>query len=305
MPPRQLCFLATLLALAFPLHAFAADQPAGKPAKAPRVEPPVLLAPTTIVMKDIAFVPNPDPAQKLDVYTPAGVHDAPIIVYVHRGEWARGDKSEVAAKPRFFNEHGVIFISTNYRLSGVAHHPAQVRDVSSALKWAFDHAQQIGGDPHRIYLMGHSAGCHIVTLVGLDPRWLAEVGLKPTDLAGVVSWSGGAYDLNAKVAENGMYARYIRIDFGTDPAQWRDASPMNHVTDAKKLPPFFFASAEHDHDTSIHLTQKLAQKIRDAGGTAQFSLLLGKTHRTANNDVGEPGDDTGDQILQFMGPSGR
>ena len=102
------------------------------------------------------------------------------------------------------------------QVSGVAKHPAQVDDVAAAVRWARDHVAEFGGDPQKLILMGHSAGCHIVTLTALDPRPLAKFNLKPADLKAVISWSGGAFDLVDKVKQGGMYADYIHLNFGDD-----------------------------------------------------------------------------------------
>ena len=168
----------------------------------------------------------------------------PIVVFFHRGEWSKGDKSEVSYKPKFLNEHGIVFVAANYRLSPAVTHPAHIQDVAAAVRWVYDHAAEFGGSPKKIVVMGHSAGCHLVTLLALDPRYLAGVGLRPSDLCGVVAWSGGAYDLVAKVKAGGSYAAYIRQAFGNSEAAWRDASPVAHVGDARTMPPFLFASVE-------------------------------------------------------------
>ena len=117
---------------------------------------------------NVPYVEGASEQQTLDIYSPAGAHGAPVVVYAHRGEWAKGDKSEVCYKPKYLNEHGIVFVSVNYRLSGVAQHPAQVNDVAAALRWVRDHIADYGGSGNKIILMGHSAGCHIVTFVGLD-----------------------------------------------------------------------------------------------------------------------------------------
>jgi acetyl esterase/lipase len=58
----------------------------------------------------------------------------------------------------------------NYRLSPADKHPAHVQDVAAAVRWLKDHVAEYGGDPTRMVLMGHSAGCHIVVLTTLDPQ---------------------------------------------------------------------------------------------------------------------------------------
>jgi acetyl esterase/lipase len=148
--------------------------------------------------------------------------------------------------------------------------------------------------------MGHSAGCHLVMLAALDPKPLAQVGLSQSALRGVISWSGGAFDLVDKVHQGGMYAKYIRLTFGDDPGVWKDASPVTHVTDTKLTTPFLLVSAQNDHAASTTANEQMTSKIRRAGGHVQRVMLPGKTHRTADHDLGMPGDKTGDILLQFI-----
>ena len=224
---------------------------------------------------------------------------APIVIFFHRGEWSKGDKSEVSYKPKFLNENGIVFISANYRLSPAVTHPAHINDVAAAVRWVHDHAAEFGGSPERIVVMGHSAGCHLVTLLALDPRYLAGVGLRPDQLRGVVAWSGGAYDLVEKVHAGGMYAGYIKQAFGDTEAAWRDASPMAHVGDAKPLPPFLFVSVEKGNASNL-AAEKLAGLIKAAGGRADTRILENRTHMTANHLLGAPDDTTGTILLGFV-----
>ncbi|MBN2447318.1 MAG: alpha/beta hydrolase [Phycisphaerae bacterium] len=261
-----------------------------------------IVAVGSVITWNVPYVTGGGEQQTLDIYAPPGVKDAPVVVYAHRGEWAKGDKSEVCYKPKFLNENGVVFISVNYRLSGVAQHPAQVNDVAAAVRWVRDNIAKHGGGPHKIILMGHSAGCHIVSFVGLDPRPLATVDMKPGDLAGVVAWSGGAYDLPAKYTAGGMYHDYIAKNFGTDEAAQRDASPIAHIGDAKPMPYFMFASAGEGNPGSRELSEKMAELIKTAGGRADAVELKGKTHFTADYECGLPDDpgNTGQVLLDFI-----
>jgi len=263
----------------------------------------LIVAVGSVIRWNIPYVANPSPQQTLDVYAPPEAKDAPVVVYLHRGEWAKGDKSEVCYKPKYLNEHGALFVSIDYRLSGTAPHPAQVDDVAAALRWVREHIAAMGGDPKRIVLMGHSAGCHLATLVGLDPRPLARVGLKPADLWGVVSWSGGAFDLPAKVASGGMYAGYIRKNFGNLEQGWRDASPIAHIDSAPALPRLLFVSPGEGSDESRLLSATMAERIQKRGGQAAAVVLPGKTHFTSDYELGMPGDpgNTGAILLEFLG----
>lgn len=280
------------------IAAWSAFQPSVE-ARPPRL--PVVAVGSRITW-NVPYVDGASEQQTLDVYAPPDVKGAPVVVYVHRGEWARGDKSEVSYKPKLFNERGIVFVSVNYRLSDVARHPAQVDDVAAAVRWVVDHIAEHGGSPQRIVLMGHSAGCHIASLVGLDPRPLAKVGLTPDVLRGVVCWSGGAYDLAAKVAEGGMYKPYIEKNFGAERPGLDDASPIHHADEARPNVRFLFVSASEGNPSSRALSETMTKKIEQAGGRASALTLEGKTHFTADYDCGRPEDplDSGAALVRFV-----
>ncbi len=285
---------ASLIGPARSLAQQAAQPREGRP---PRPSQDAVLADNSILKANVPY--GDDALQRLDVYAPQGAGNAPIVIFVHGGEWTRHDKAEVSFKPKFFNEHGVVFVSANYRLSPAATHPAHASDVAAAIRWVHDHAAQFGGDPHKIVLMGHSAGCHLVTLVALDPRYLAKVNLRPADLRGVVAWSGGAYDLVQKVEQGGAYADYIKKAFGDSGETWREASPVAHVKDVKAGPAFLFASIEPGN-ASHQASERMVKLIRDAGGQATSKLLEGRDHFGANHFLGAPEDTTGAIFLQFV-----
>jgi acetyl esterase/lipase len=265
----------------------------------PKVRPSqdAVLAKDTVARTDIAY--GKDEKQRLDVYSPKGAKWAAIIVFVHGGEWTRGDKAAVSFKPRFLNENGIVFVSVNYRLTPAVTHPAHVSDVATAIRWVHDHAKEIGGDSEKIILMGHSAGCHLVTLVSLDPRYLEKVKLKPSDLRGVVAWSGGAYDLVEKVKTGGAYADYIKKAFGDSEDAWREASPVTYAKNAHEVHAFLFASIDAG-SASHKAAERLAGLIREAKGKAEGKLLEGRDHFGANHLLGAPDDATGKLLLSFV-----
>lgn len=303
---RRFVMLAAAVALiaaaaAIGFNPLLADPPLAKaPPKDSPKQPPsqdAVLAKNTVVRADVAY--GKDEKQRLDVYSPKGVKDAPVVVFVHGGEWTRGDKSAVSYKPKFLNEKGIVFVSINYRLTPAVTHPAHVSDVAAAVAWIRDHCAEFGGDPKKIVLMGHSAGCHLVTLVALDPRYLAQVKLKPADVRGVVAWSGGAYDLVEKVKAGGFYADHIKKTFGESEDAQRDASPVAHVKDVEAGPTFLFVSVERG-SPSHKAAERLAGLIQDAKGKATSRLIEGRDHRSANHLVGAPDDTTGTILLDFV-----
>lgn len=256
-----------------------------------------VLGKDTVLKKNIAY--GVGEKQKLDVYAPKDAKGAPVVMYVHGGEWTKGDKAEVAYKPKLFTESSIVFVSVNYRLSPAAKHPDHVSDVAAAVRWVKDHIAEHGGDPKKIVLMGHSAGCHLVVLTTLDPRYLAAARLTASDVRGVICWSGGSFDLLHKAKVDDAFAPYIRRAFGEDEATWKDASPTNQTKHAKNAPPYLFVTADPTGD-SFKIAQVLAKGIRDGGGRSSTLILKDRTHKTANALLGAPGDTTGSGLLEFV-----
>ncbi len=270
---------------------------AGSPKDKARPSQEAVLAKNTAARLNVPY--GDDEKQRLDVYSPKGVTGAPVVVFIHGGEWTRGDKSAVSYKPRFFNDNGLVLVSVNYRLTPAVTHPAHVSDVAAAVRWVRGHAAEVGGDPNKVVLMGHSAGCHLATLTALDPRYLEKAKLKPADLRGVVAWSGGAYDLVGKVKEGGAYGGHIKNAFGDSESAWRDASPVAHAKNARGGPRFLFVSIEPG-SASHKAAERLAGLIRGAGGKAESRLIEGRDHFHANHLLGAPGDATGEVLLAFI-----
>lgn len=275
------------------------EKPASKKGDRPSQEP--IVGKNTMVRADQSYGRHPN--QRLDVYAPAGVTGAPVVIFVHGGEWTKGDKRAVSYKPKFLNENGIAFVSINYRLSPEAMHPAHVGDVAAAIRWVRDHAAGFGGDPNKLVLMGHSAGCHLATLTALDPRYLKNEGLLPTSLRGVAAWSGGMYDLVDRVKTGTSYTAYIHQAFGQNETNWREASPVAHIGDGP-MPAFLFISTESGNP-SHKAAEDLASRIRSAKGQAETQVLTDRTHFTANHLLGAPDDKTGAILIDFVRRSTR
>ncbi len=193
-----------------------------------------LLATAGTFEPDLAY--GDHPLQKLDLYLPESPVKAPVMVYLHGGGWAKGDKKAVRLKPAFFNEKGWIFASVNYRLLPEGKHPANVNDVALAIAKVHNEIAAKGGDPDRLFVMGHSAGAHLACLVATNSKPLEEAGKSLKILKGVISLDTNVYNLPVVVrdASAGLYTAV----FGTDAEILKDASPQLHVEPDKSIPPF-------------------------------------------------------------------
>ncbi|WP_370073181.1 alpha/beta fold hydrolase [Novosphingobium sp. THN1] len=178
------------------------------------------------------FSYGPDPLQVMDFWAPAGAKNAPLVLYVHGGGWKRGSKDTAMgnALPGHLRDQGYAFASINYRLVPAATVEQQASDVAQALAYLLARADKLGIDRSKVVITGHSAGAHLVALVGTDEQYLRKAGLSFADINGVMPNDGAAYDVPQQMEQAGrMMADTYKQAFGTDPARQKALSPTYHA----------------------------------------------------------------------------
>ena len=261
-------------------------------------------APTrTDVSYDVdGTLPTPQRLGTLDLYRPAPARRADrrgIVVYVHGGGWAVGDKRAVGAKARLFTQAGYVFASVNYRLSpsppntadaNRIRFPDHPRDVAEAIVWLHRHARSFGGDRRRIALIGHSAGAHLIALVATDPSHLARFRGPRPHVRGFVPLDAGVFDIAADLRRASPFRRAMLTNaFGT---------PAEEAADPRWAAGSMNTHADPGDPRALIVNQRrrggLAVRYAAGLGGAPDAqvLLLDKTHAEINRDLGAPGDNT-------------
>ena len=243
---------------------------------------------------------NPD-LTSLDIYAPQNAKELTVLVFVHGGAWSMGDKAtSVGEKPGAFVRAGYLFVSINYRLSPAVIHPAHVQDTASALAWIHAHINEYGGDPQKIYIMGHSAGAHLVALVATDETYLQAVGESLSLIKGVIGLDGGGYDIPLNLnSADALTRRVYQQAFGTDPQTWKNASAYYHIQCGKSIPPFLLIHAGQ-RDVSRIESYELADALHACEIRAELFHATDKNHGSLNTDLGKPGDASTKAILAFL-----
>ena len=208
------------------------------------------------------------PRQSLDVYVPHGAHDKPIIVFWYGGGWEDGGKSNYRFVGAALAESGYVAVLPDYRLYPAVRFPAFVDDAAAALAWVAAHARDIGGDPHRIYVAGHSAGAHQAAMLAYDPARIARAGLAPDTIRGFIGLSG-PYVLNPNDATlNDIFrAPYSRGDW--QPFELARAG----------APPALLLQGEADTVVDAGHTRKFAERLSVLGVPVTARLYPGRGHR--------------------------
>jgi acetyl esterase/lipase len=194
----------------------------------------LLLAPAGEVVetRDLAYVDGPDAhvKQKLDLVVPKGREKFPTVLFIHGGAWREGDRRLYGGLGRRFAEEGVGMALASYRLSPGVKHPEHIKDCARAFAWLHANIAKHGGDPERLYVMGHSAGGHLSALLALDPTYLDDLKVPKGAIKGAIPMSG-VYMVPALPADTKGFLKILPEAFGSDPEACRNASPVTHVKD--------------------------------------------------------------------------
>lgn len=249
------------------------------------------------VVKDLDYIANAEYADgkdRLDVYLPEGVTNAPVIFSLHGGALSAGDRTEERFVGQRFAAAGYVTVVTSYRLSPEVSHPAHIQDAAAAFAWVKRNIRKHGGDPDRIIVIGHSAGAYLAMLLATDARYLAAHKLSPSDIKGIVPVSGFFW-----VDKPGVAPDRPKYVWGNDRKVWIDSSPSRYLR--ADLPPVLLIDTDGDEDWRQQQNVDMAAALRAAGHKdVTTHKVIGRTHMSVWTEMldGES-EETSSWILRF------
>lgn len=141
------------------------------------------------------------------------------------------------------------------------------------------HIAENGGDPKRVFLVGHSSGAQLSLLIAADPKYLAVHGLSPADIAGVVGLSTPT-DLeprnNGKSYGDVLLRGHGADVFGRDAEIMKDASPVRHIS--KTLPPTLLLVGDHDFPMLEADAGTFARVAKEVGAVVDIEVIKDRDH---------------------------
>jgi len=179
-------------------------------------------------------------------------------------------------------------------LSPAVSHPAHVEDAAASFAWVKQHIAEYGGDPDRVFLVGHSAGAYLAELLVTDERYLKRHGLSARDVRGVVPISAFFWVEREVVGPD----RPTSV-WGTDRNVWIDASPAHHLR--ANLPPTLIIYADHDEPWRRQQNVDMAAAMRAAGSApVDVVEIPDRTHMGIWHQLGEDGDPASERVIAFV-----
>ncbi len=252
------------------------------------------------VEKNIFYGGDDNSRTTLSVYHKKdGVKDQDVIVFIHGGSWNSGKKETYWWLGRNFAKKGVVTAVINYPLSPNANYREMAVASAKAVKWVVDNIAGYGGNPKRIFLMGHSAGGHLCELINADGQYFKELGIV-NPIKGVILNDAFGLDMdeyltNAK--KDGSYFDFLKT-FSTDQKNWQLGSPLHYVKNITNPQLVFYGNKTYP---AIQIqSTRIVKLLQDQKIPIILEVIDGKKHVGMITQMLFGGNRLYKSILQFM-----
>lgn len=231
------------------------------------------------IEKDLAYADKGE-RNLLDIYyNDKNKKSQDVIVFIHGGSWRSGAKDNYWFLGRNFVKKGKVFVAINYPLAPEYQYESMAYDCAKAIKWVKESISKYGGNPDRIFVMGHSAGGHLAALINQDPKYFAKVEVK-NPIKGVIL--NDAFGLNIyqylkiQINTDDKYVPGFLQVFSNDEKEWENASPMFTVQNINN--PYIMFAGSKTYESIQVQTPVFYQELKNKNKTAYFEVIKGKRH---------------------------
>lgn len=218
------------------------------------------------VIKDVKY--GNDSRNGLDIYIP----DKPspshaVIVFFYGGSWQTGSKDDYLFVGQALASRGFTAVVADYRVFPHVYFPDFMDDAAQAFTWVHAHIAQYGGNPHNIFLSGHSAGGYIALMLTLNETYLKAAGGNPSWIKGTIGIAG-PYDFlpftDPKIKE--LFSK--RPDAETQ--------PITYVR--RHTPPILLLTGDKDTDVLPRNSIHLEAALKKAGNEVELHIYPDLAH---------------------------
>ncbi|WP_299884036.1 DUF885 family protein [uncultured Lacinutrix sp.] len=260
---------------------------------------PFILSDGLTVINNISYVNKEnievDSLQRLNLVLPKNKIKPPLLLWIGSGAWALVDRHREMNFVKRIAREDIAVASVGHRLSSAVFqnplrttgvkHPEHIKDIATAFRWLYDHADEYGYDKERIYVGGYSSGAHLAALLSLDNRYLQNVGLDKSNIKGVIPISG-TYDIPdyknafANGSRPELVEQHVNAVFGDTEAEHLNASPTTFINEMS-VPMLLISDSN-----MIGYTNVFEEKIIETEFQAvTFLYIRNKNHRELYDDI--------------------
>ena len=235
-----------------------------------------------VVEQNVVYGQAAGSALMADVAYPVSEELIPAIIYVHGGRWRTGERTGRDRLDVYeWANHGFFAMTIDYRLVPASPAPAAYQDLLCAIRWMHAHAEDYGVDPDRIYLIGNSAGGHLVSLA-------ATLGDGPYERVG--GWDEARSDVRAVISAAAPYELntlswgdlWTPIE-GDIEEQRTVASPIHQINASTK--PILIIHSDDDQSVPVQQAHDMVAAMKTANAPHRFVHYTDRGHMRITDEV--------------------
>jgi acetyl esterase/lipase len=238
------------------------------------------------------------PPADLNIFQPRYVEkenvSLPVLIFVYGGNWNSGRKKTYGYVGRNFARHDMIAVLPDYTKSPAVNYQQMTAQIAASINWVYEHIDNYGGDPERIFITGHSAGGHLAALATMNPQF--DV---PTDrIKGIVLNDAAGLDMETYLRNNppSREENYLST-WTSNPDQWKNASPINFID--QETPPIKSYVGTKTYPSIKRSNDRFYSKLLEVQPQAQRDLL-DKRHVPMVTHLFWPWSSRFEEIKKFM-----
>lgn len=237
----------------------------------------------------------------LDVYYPEkNGNQKDVLVFIHGGSWNSGKKDTYWWLGRNFARKNVVAVNINYSLAPNYQYSQMASDAAAAIKWVKNNIGKYGGNPERIFVMGHSAGGHLTALINSNPQFFKEQGIE-NPIRGVILNDGFGLDMHEyllQAKKNKQTDSFLQT-FSNDQEIWKTGSPLTYFSNIKN--PYLILVGERTYPAIQIQSERLYNMLVAKNQPVRFEQIPRKKHIGMISQMIFGGNDLYKLILDFMG----
>ena len=231
------------------------------------------------VAKDIDYAGHKGKvSNQLNVYYPLSQEkNKDVLIFIHGGSWSSGKKETYWWLGRNLARKGLVAVTINYGLAPDQQYGQMAADCANAVKWVSDHIADYGGNPERIFLMGHSAGGHLAELINADPQYLKTAGFTGK-ISGVILNDAFGLDMKeylSKAEQDDNYRNFLRT-FTSSPEVWTKGSPLNYLGNIRN--PHLIFYGENTYPAIQIQSKRMFEQLMGQQVPCELLLIKNKKH---------------------------
>jgi len=239
---------------------------------------------------------NSESTPSLNIFSPKNskYKNTPVLVFVHGGNWNSGKKELYSFFGTNFAKKGITTVIVGYTLSPETSYDGMTKQVAQAIKWTQENISKYNGNPSQLFLTGHSAGGHLVSLATMNP----EYGIDPANISGIILNDAAGLDMHNYLE---TYPPTTTNDYLTtwtnDPEIWKEASPIYFLDE--NTPPIMMYVGEKTYPSIKVANERFLKALKPFQPSVK-PIFINKKHIPMMTQFIWPWNNRYQEMIDFM-----